>query len=399
MSRKSFAVAIIFVLAACGDSSGPAGPSAMTIAGGNSQTGPSGGNPPLQLRVRVTGSSGNAFAGAQVTWAVTAGSGSVAPTTSTTDAAGEASTTVTLGSTGPMQVRASVTGVTPVTFALTAVPPCAYVAPFRLDTTVTGVFSSSDCADAAGPPIGTTYLDFYGLATSSQAMVTFTLRSADVDTYLFLWNVAGSLVGVDDDGGQGTSGTDSRIKALLRADAFEVWANTYDSTTQFGSYTLASASTAATVAGCENVWLTGAVVLTETVSAGDCRADAGGGVFYYSDAFLLVLLNGQAVTFTHSSQAFDAYLRLYRFDPDSVRLVAQNDNASGTDAQIAYGSAQNAFYVLEAATALSGATGAYTLTVGAISGAPPAEALRLGRPPLKGLDPARLRLGGALRRP
>jgi adhesin/invasin len=54
---------------------------------------------PNPIVVGVTDADGNPVSGAAVTWVITAGGGSVSPTTSVTDAAGHASTTWTLGST------------------------------------------------------------------------------------------------------------------------------------------------------------------------------------------------------------------------------------------------------------------------------------------------------------
>ncbi len=75
--------------------------------------------------VEVRDQNGNPLAGAQVTFAVTAGGGTLSVTTATTDADGRASTTMTLGSTrGRNTVRATTAGLEAVTFAVTglAVP-------------------------------------------------------------------------------------------------------------------------------------------------------------------------------------------------------------------------------------------------------------------------------------
>ncbi|HET7422783.1 MAG TPA: Ig-like domain-containing protein, partial [Gemmatimonadales bacterium] len=71
--------------------------------------------------VAVTDAEGNPVSGAAVTWVVTAGGGSVDPTTSTTDADGHASTSWTLGpATGTNTVEAVVSGVGNATFTATA---------------------------------------------------------------------------------------------------------------------------------------------------------------------------------------------------------------------------------------------------------------------------------------
>ena len=70
--------------------------------------------------VAVQDESGSAVEGVQVTFTVTEGGGTLSSTTSTTDANGQASTTLTLGSQpGPNTVEATVDGFEPVTFTAT----------------------------------------------------------------------------------------------------------------------------------------------------------------------------------------------------------------------------------------------------------------------------------------
>jgi len=394
--RKTFAFSLVWLLAACGDSSGPQA-GGIVIVTGHLQTGPAGGNPPLPLRVRVTGTAGAPFAGARVTWQVVAGTSALTPATSTTDAQGEATTTVTLGAPGPVQVRATVSGPAPVTFDLTSVTPCLYLAPFGPDVTASGTLAINDCSEFGDG----TFVDYYGLTLGSQGAVDLTMRSTAVDAFLWVFNISGTALALDDDGGVGANGTDSRIKAVLSAGDYAVGANTFDNTTQFGSYTLSSVPTAATVAACEDVWLSGAVAVTEAIATTDCAAPdpGGGGGTFYSDAFLIVLFNGQSVTFTETSTAFDAYLTLFRADQTAATVVAENDDgAGGTNAQIVYTSIQNAVYILDVGTAPTGATGAYSLSVSAITGAPPLAASARRALPHERLDVPRARLSRPLRR-
>ena len=77
---------------------------------------------PNPLVVAVTDADGNPVSGAAVTWVITAGGGSVTPTTGATDAAGHASTSWTLGpSVGANTVEAVVSGVGSARFTATAV--------------------------------------------------------------------------------------------------------------------------------------------------------------------------------------------------------------------------------------------------------------------------------------
>jgi adhesin/invasin len=96
-------------------------PSGVRPISGNGQTGSPGATLPNPLVVEVVDGSGNAVVGAAVTWVVTAGGGSLDPTTGTTDGDGRASTTWTLGpGIGANAVQAIVSGVGEAVFTATA---------------------------------------------------------------------------------------------------------------------------------------------------------------------------------------------------------------------------------------------------------------------------------------
>ena len=96
----------------------------LGVAVGNNQSGPTDAALPNPLVVKVTDTFGNPVAGTVVSWAVTGGSGTVSPATSTSAVSGTAITHLTLGSTaGMVTVQATSTGLTgsPATFSATAV--------------------------------------------------------------------------------------------------------------------------------------------------------------------------------------------------------------------------------------------------------------------------------------
>ncbi len=119
-------LALIGVLSACSDSTEPeAGPQTLAIVSGNAQTGPVDQALADPLVVRIT-QDGAAVSGTSVSWGVTAGDGSANPGTSVTDAAGQTSTTWTVGSAeGANTLEASAGGVTgsPVVFTATGTGP------------------------------------------------------------------------------------------------------------------------------------------------------------------------------------------------------------------------------------------------------------------------------------
>jgi hypothetical protein len=77
----------------------------------------------ITLTVQVEDDAGKGMSGASVQWQLVAGDGSLSPASSKTNSDGQASTTWTLGTTaGDQSVRASVDGLSPVTFRTTATP-------------------------------------------------------------------------------------------------------------------------------------------------------------------------------------------------------------------------------------------------------------------------------------
>lgn len=106
-----------------GGNSGQPQPSAFTVTGGNNQSAAVGTALPTALSVQVTGSSGQPLEGVAVSWAVTAGGGSLAKVSATTDSTGTAQAQWTIGTAaGANTATATVTVLTPVTFSATGTP-------------------------------------------------------------------------------------------------------------------------------------------------------------------------------------------------------------------------------------------------------------------------------------
>ena len=118
--RSSVGLGLLVVWLACGDDGGgPTPPVAASLAvnAGNTQIGVAGQALATQLSVIARDAAANPVAGVTVTWAAASGGGSVNPTTSSTNAAGIATTTRTLGSSaGTQTTTATVTGLSPGTF-------------------------------------------------------------------------------------------------------------------------------------------------------------------------------------------------------------------------------------------------------------------------------------------
>jgi alpha-tubulin suppressor-like RCC1 family protein len=98
----------------------PSGGTTLVQVSGTGQNGPVGTTLAQDFVVRADDQSGNPVAGLTVTWSITAGGGSITPTTDVTDAAGLAQARMTLGpAAGVNTAQALIQGVTPVVFSAT----------------------------------------------------------------------------------------------------------------------------------------------------------------------------------------------------------------------------------------------------------------------------------------
>lgn len=96
-------------------------PQTVEIVSGSDQTAVAGQPLPAELVVRVLDQDANPVPGATVRWSVASGGGSVSPSSTTSDASGQAAARWTLGgSAGAQSVEASVSGAGRVTFRATA---------------------------------------------------------------------------------------------------------------------------------------------------------------------------------------------------------------------------------------------------------------------------------------
>ena len=119
MRFPGLATLAVVALCACGGDGGGGGPQAgsITLSTGDNQVAAAGAALPESLAVIVKDNAGVVLPGALVTWSVTAGGGSVSPTTRTSDAAGIAKTRRTLGpNAGTQTARATISGLAPVNF-------------------------------------------------------------------------------------------------------------------------------------------------------------------------------------------------------------------------------------------------------------------------------------------
>ena len=124
MASFRWSVLAAAAFAACGGGGdGGGGPSvgSVTLNAGDDQVAAAGSILPDSLSVIVRDNAGAPLPGISVGWSVTAGGGTVSPTSSTSDAAGIARSRRTLGpNAGTQTARAAVSGKTPVDFSAVA---------------------------------------------------------------------------------------------------------------------------------------------------------------------------------------------------------------------------------------------------------------------------------------
>lgn len=338
---------------ACGGDSGggPVTPQTLVVAAGDTQSALTESMLPIPLRVRLTGSDGGRFAGATVSWSVTAGSATLGAASSVTDDTGSASTTVTLGPTpGQIVVRAAVDAVPAVTFTATACdyPPITLGAP-----PTSGTLATTDCR------FGGYYTDFFNLdLTSGQQEVSISDSSEAFDTYVELYAFSGDFVGFDDDIDDGVI-LHSRLDAIVAPGNYLVAPSSWD---QFvtGAYRVAVVSRSLGLVNCELVWVTRGVVVTDSVTTNDCPDGLGG----YYDVVGIYAAGGSVLRINQRSTALNARLRLLN---SSGQQVAINDDSvtGNNDAFLAYTALLGDVHYVLLGTAAAGETGGYTLEISA----------------------------------
>jgi hypothetical protein len=174
--------------AACSDYTSPSAPTPAAIAAvsGNGQTGIVGAMLASPIVFEVTSTSDAPISGVTVTFAVTSGSGTVAPTTAVTDANGTASTQLTLGNTaGAVEVTATVQGGTLVaragaTATQVASDDCTSSATsLSVGQVITGLTGTSLCV-AGGSAGGEFALVPFNTSLDGSAATSFAIQASGV---------------------------------------------------------------------------------------------------------------------------------------------------------------------------------------------------------------------------
>lgn len=108
---------------------------------------------------------------------------------------------------------------------------CTRIPVLELPGGTSGALSADDCESEDDG----SYVDFYKLHVPRSDLVTITMRSNDIDTYLLLYSPEGAVVAADDD--SGGSSTDAQISVRLPGGTYVIAATSYDPG-EVGPYTI-----------------------------------------------------------------------------------------------------------------------------------------------------------------
>jgi hypothetical protein len=379
----AFALAAVVGVVGCSSSSGPSGPHAASVTGisGDSQVAPTGAQLAFPLSMVLLGSNGTPVQGVTVTWAATPPTGAtLTPLTSTSDANGTVTTTVTAGATpDTVTISATVPGVPQaVVFHTLVVDPCLYLTPASVGQTINAALAATDCNYQNRG----WYYDFYELSLpTGQQSVRITMNSTAFDTYVDLWNLAGPYVGFDDDAVL-QQVQNSQLDIIFPGDSYVIGANSFD-TGKTGAYALNVATRPATLNGCRQVWVTRGVTVNDVISAADC-ADSAATPHHY-DVARIIALAGTVLTLSVHSAAMNPAIALYSVSGanyDRTLAVANDDSAPGhPNAFISYAVPASAVFDVLVSGSSPTDSGAYTFDVSSSTTASAAAAapVRSGR--------------------
>ena len=343
--------ALLIAQLSCGDSSGPGRvASSFTANSATTQTASPGTDVAERPSVVVRDQNGAALGGVSVTFAVTAGGGSVTGSTVVSSPAGVATVgSWVVGTAEGVNTVTATSGTLSLTFTANSVDPCVIDGTHPIGGTTTGELTTSDCAFSDG-----SFVDLYDAFVTATGTYVFDQSSSSFDTYLILFDADANLIGYNDDFG---TANDSRIKAILPAGNYVLGANSL-LTAKVGPYTLASALDGTPVTNCEFVFVARGITTSQTLQASDCPRTGG----YYGDRFFIWTAAGQPVTVSMSASAVDAYIVIY--DTGGAVLAVNDDKDQTTkDALIAFTPSVAGFYGILASSGNVGATGAYTVVV------------------------------------
>lgn len=369
MRGKLAAWGLLAAVGAC-DSTAPVEPETLAIEAGDNQNGSTGSALPEMLSVRVTGSDGMPFAGAAVRWQVVSGAAQVSPQTSSTNAEGIATTTVTLGSSpGAVVVSATVDGLPVVSFNANATSACDAIEPHTIGSTVDGTLTTDSCQLSDN-----TRADRFSFNLTAAQSIRFIQSAVAMNPFLSLEDENGNAIAFHDD--ISNSDRTARMRVFLPPGSYVVTPSG-SAPADLGAYTFSSELATDAVGSCgatgqdpviqsffEN-WVTRGVQLTQELAATDCVLGDQDGNRYYVHLYFIFLRQGETLRITQSSTELDSYVELYRVTASGIDFIDFNDdeNSSTDNSALTHEVLLNGVYLILPSTSVAQEVGAYTLGV------------------------------------
>jgi hypothetical protein len=225
--------------------------------------------------------------------------------------------------------------------------------PLATGVPATGALAAGDCYHSIRT---TAFHDKYTFEGAAGDAVSITMESPAFDTYLYLRDPSGAVVGVDDDGG---GWLNSWISTTLAADGVYTVEATSFAANATGPYTV----TLGALPGGDCTDTPAPIAIGGTVE-GEISGDECGSVLIpssFRDPYTFTAVAGITYTVSLSSDDFDAVLVV--LDPEGTAVAFDDDGGTGLDARLVFSAATSGAYTIEATTFNAGATGAYTLSL------------------------------------
>ncbi|HTI06120.1 MAG TPA: PPC domain-containing protein [Gemmatimonadales bacterium] len=215
-----------------------------------------------------------------------------------------------------------------------------------------------------------TYADGFNYNGRAGEIITITMRSSDMDSWLVIDDPNSQFMEYNDDG---AGGNDAQLVVTLPRDGrYIILANTVVPGVT-GNYTLtltsggtpaatkaAPASDGLTLAQIAHLPLP-AIHLGETINGQLTTSDILRNDNTYADGFFYDGRAGEQITITLRSSDFDSWLVLD--DPNGPMFEHDDDSAGGNDSRLTVTLPHDGRYVILANVVQRGATGSYTLSL------------------------------------
>lgn len=203
--------------------------------------------------------------------------------------------------------------------------------------------------------------DIYTYQARAGERLTLTMRSSDFDTFLTVARMEGGemeLIVRDDDSG---GGTNSRAEFTVDRDGPIFIAANALSEDMRGAYTIELAA----AGGSERI------AVGQSRNGTLARTDPRLADSSYYDTYSYQGRQGERLTISMTSGAFDTYLSIGRVVDGTYREVGNNDDGDGTHSVLEITLPETGTYQIRANSFLKDQTGAYTLAVASGGGARP----------------------------